>query len=52
MTVRSREPEIDKPCRLDRNADTSETPDGQEPGGRHPEGLEQGFSTFLILCIP
>ena len=41
MTVQSTEPKIDKPCRLDRNADTSETPDGLEPGGKSPEGLEK-----------
>ena len=41
MTDQSIEPEIDKPDRLDRNADTFGTAGGQEPGGRHPEGLEK-----------
>ena len=28
-------------CHRDRSADTSETPDGQEPGGKRPEGISR-----------
>ena len=41
MTNLSIEPEIDTPDRLDRNADTSGTEGGKEPGGRRPEGREK-----------
>ena len=47
MTDQSIEPEIDKPGRPYRNADTSGTAGGQEPRGRRPEGLEKSSNLHI-----